>query len=150
MLIRLGYNIVFDTPGPTPMVALLKVHPSRAHDLREPDEVNLDPPANVDCYVDSYGNNCCRLLAPAGQIRLSNSTLIYDTGDPDPVSPQAREIPVQNLPNEVLQYLLSSRYCEVDRMSNIAAELFGGIRHGWNRVQAVCEWVHNKVTFGYQ
>ena len=150
MLIRLGYSIVFETLRPTPIVALLKVHPSRAHDLREPDEVNLEPATNVEYYIDSFGNNCCRFLAPAGQIRLSNSTLIYDTGDPDPVAPSAREIPVQYLPSDVLQYLLSSRYCEVDRMSNIATELFGGIAPGWNRVQAVCEWVHNKVTFGYQ
>ncbi len=150
MLIRLGYSIVFDTPRPTPIVALLKVHPSRAHDLREPDDVNLEPATNVECYLDNFGNNCCRFLAPGGQIRISNSSLIYDTGDPDPVAPWAREIPVQDLPNGVLQYLLSSRYCEVDRMSNIATELFGGITHGWNRVQAVCEWVHNKVTFGYQ
>lgn len=150
MLIRLGYSIVFDTLRPTPIVALLKVHPSRTHDLREPDEVNLEPATNVECYFDSFGNNCCRFLAPAGQIRLSNSCLIYDTGHPDPVAPWAREIPVQDLPSDVLQYLLSSRYCEVDRMSNIATELFGGIAPGWNRVQAVCEWVHNKVTFGYQ
>lgn len=150
MLIRLGYKIVFETLRPTPIVALLKVHPSRAHDLREPDEVNLEPATNVEYYIDSFGNNCCRFLAPAGQIRLSNSTLIYDTGDPDPVAPGAREIPVQDLPSDVLRYLLSSRYCEVDRMSNIATELFGGIAPGWNRVQAVCEWVHNKVTFGYQ
>jgi transglutaminase-like putative cysteine protease len=150
MLIRLGYSIVFETLRPTPIVALLKVHPSRAHDLREPDEVNLEPATNVEYYIDSFGNNCCRFLAPAGQIRLSNSTLIYDTGDPDPVARSAREIPVQDLPSDVLRYLLSSRYCEVDRMSNIATELFGGIAPGWNRVQAVCEWVHNKVTFGYQ
>lgn len=150
MLIRLGYSIVFETLRPTPIVALLKVHPSRAHDLREPDEVNLEPATNVEYYIDSFGNNCCRFLAPAGQIRLSNSTLIYDAGDPDPVAPWAREIPVQDLPSDMLQYLLSSRYCEVDRMSNIATELFGGIAPGWNRVQAVCEWVHKKVTFGYQ
>jgi transglutaminase-like putative cysteine protease len=120
------------------------------NDLRKPDILNLAPATNVDCYFDSFGNNCCRFLAPAGQIRLSNSTLIYDTGNPDPVAPWAREIPVQDLPSDVLRYLLSSRYCEVDRMSNIAAELFGRISPGWNRVQAVCEWVHGKVTFGYQ
>jgi transglutaminase-like putative cysteine protease len=150
MLIRLGYDIIFDTPLPAPMVALLKVHPSRVNDLRQPDNLNLEPATNVDCYFDTFGNNCCRFMAPAGQIRLSNSTLIYDTGDPDPVAPGAREIPVQDLPHDVLRYLLSSRYCEVDRLSNIAAELFGGITPGWNRVQAVCEWVHEKVTFGYE
>jgi transglutaminase-like putative cysteine protease len=150
MLIRLGYDVIFDTPLPVPIVALLKVHPSRVNDLREPDELNLEPATNADYYFDSFGNNCCRFLAPAGQVRLSNSTLIYDTGNPDPVAPSAREVPVQDLPNHALRYLLSSRYCEVDRMSNIAAELFGSIAPGWNRVQAVCQWVHEKVTFGYQ
>ena len=150
MLIRLGYDIIFDAPLPVPIVALLKVHPSRVVDLREPDVLRVDPATNIECYFDSFGNNCCRFLAPAGQIRLSNSTLIYDTGEPDPVAPWAREIPVQDLPNDVLRYLLNSRYCEVDRMSNIAAELFGGVAPGWSRVQAVCSWVHEKVTFGYQ
>jgi transglutaminase-like putative cysteine protease len=150
MLIRLGYDIIFDIPRPVPFVALLKVYPSRVNDLRRPDLLMVDPATNVECYFDSFGNNCCRFLAPAGQIRLTNSTVIYDTGEPDPVAPWAREIPVENLPNDVLRYLLSSRYCEVDRMSNIAAELFGGIAPGWNRVQAVCSWVHDRVTFGYQ
>lgn len=150
MLIRLGYDVIFDTPLPVPIVALLKIHPSRVNDLREPDELNLEPATNADHYFDNFGNSCCRFLAPAGQIRLSSSTLIYDTGKPDPVSPSAREIPVQDLPSDVLRYLLNSRYCEVDRMSNIAAELFGGIAPGWNRVQSVCQWVHEKVTFGYQ
>lgn len=150
MLIRLGYDIIFDTPAPVAIVALLKVHPSRVHDLREPDELKLEPAAPADSYMDSFGNNCCRFLAPGGPIRLSNSTLIYDNGEPDPVAPAAREVPVQHLPSDVLGYLLNSRYCEVDRMSNIASELFGGVAPGWNRVSAVCQWVHQRVTFGYQ
>ncbi|MGA8406108.1 MAG: transglutaminase family protein [Candidatus Acidiferrales bacterium] len=150
MLIRLGYDIIFDTLAPVAIVALLKVHPSRVQDLREPDELHLEPAAKIDSYIDSYGNNCCRFLAPGGPIRLSNSTLIYDSGEPDPVAPFAREIPVQELPSDVLRYLLNSRYCEVDRMSNIATDLFGGIAPGWNRVSAVCQWINQRVTFGYQ
>lgn len=150
MLIRLGYDIVFEAPRPVPIVALLRVHPSRAADLREADLIATEPALKVECYLDTFGNNCCRFLAPAGRVRLSNSTLIHDTGAPDAVSPSAREIPVQDLPSDALRYLLSSRYCEVDRMSNIAAELFGAVPPGWNRVQAVCQWVHEKVAFGYQ
>ena len=150
MLIRLGYDIVFDTPLEVPVVALLNVHPSRVPNLLEPDYLNVEPPVDVECYYDTFGNRCTRFHAPAGQIRLSNSTLIYDSGQPDPVNFAAREIPVQDLPHDVLRYLLNSRYCEVDRMSNIAAELFGGLPRGWNRVQAVCAWVHEKVTFGYE
>jgi transglutaminase-like putative cysteine protease len=83
-------------------------------------------------------------------VRLSNSTVIRDSGQPDAVNINAREIPVHDLPHDVLRYLLSSRYCEVDRMSNIAAELFGGLTPGWMRVQAVCDWVHDRVRFGYE
>lgn len=150
MLIRLGYDIIFDIPVDVPMVALLNVHPSRVPDLRGTDNLSIDPKTNVDCFFDTFGNRCCRFLAPSGQLRLSNSTLIYDTGKPDPISPQAREVPVQHLPNDTLRYLLNSRYCEVDKMSTIAAELFGAVLPGWNRVQAVCDWVHEKVSFGYQ
>jgi transglutaminase-like putative cysteine protease len=150
MLIRLGYDILFDAPAPVATVALLKVHPSRVNDLRMPDELKLEPATEVACYLDSFGNNCCRFLAPLGQFRLRNSTLIYDTGIPDPVSPWAREVPPQYLPHDTLRYLLSSRYCEVDRILNIATELFGGVAPGWNRVQTVCQWVHDKVKFGYE
>jgi len=150
MLIRLGYDIIFDIPRDVAMVALLNVHPSRLSDLREPDRLKVEPAIDVDCYHDTFGNFCCRFLAPAGQIRLSNSTLIYDSGRPDEVNPAAREVPVQNLPHDVLRYLLSSRYCEVDKMLNIAGDLFAGVSPGWNRVQAVCAWVYENVKFGYQ
>ncbi len=150
MLIHLGYDIIFDTPLPVPMVALLQVHSSRVKDLRQPDTLILDPIADVETYVDCFGNNCCRFYASAGQIRLHNSTLIHDTGEPDPVAPWARQIPVQHLPHQVLPYLLNSRYCEVDRMIHIASELFGATAPGWERVQAVCSWVHRNVTFGYE
>jgi transglutaminase-like putative cysteine protease len=150
MLIRLGYDVAFDIPLAVPMVAMLNVHPSRVFNLLEPDELRIEPATQVDCYYDSFGNRCCRFVAPAGPVRLTNSTLIWDTGEPDAVNPQAREVPVQELPHDVLRYLLASRYCELDRMSNIAAQLFGGVLRGWNRVQTVCSWVHDNVTFGYE
>jgi transglutaminase-like putative cysteine protease len=150
MLIRLGYDLVFDVPREVAVVAMLSVHPSRAADLLEPDDVRVNPPTNVVWYIDSFGNRCSRFIAPAGQIRLSGSTLIRDSGWPDAVNPQAREVPVQNLPDDALRYLLNSRYCEVDRMSNTAAQLFGSFAPGWNRVHAVCSWVHQNVTFGYE
>jgi transglutaminase-like putative cysteine protease len=150
MLIRLGYDIVFDIPLAVPIVAQLNVYPSRLVDLREPDEIKIDPATPVEPYYDAFGNRCTRFLAPAGEVRLSNSTLIYDSGKPDVACPDAREMPVQELPYAVLPFLINSRYCEVDKLSNIAAELFGNVVPGWNRVQAVCSWVHEKVAFGYQ
>jgi len=120
MLIRLGYDIQFDIPAPVPMVAMLHVHRSRTADLREPDELRLTPAVPVEMYHDSFGNICTRFVAPAGQLRLYNSTLIEDSGEPDLVNPGARQVPVQDLPSEVLQYLLASRYCEVDQLLNTA------------------------------
>jgi transglutaminase-like putative cysteine protease len=131
------------------MVAMLHVHSSRTADLREPDELRLDPAVPVDMYHDSFGNICTRFVAPAGQLRLYNSTLIEDSGEPDPVNPAARQVPVQDLPSEVLRHLLASRYCEVDQLLNIAGELFGTTEQGWPRVQAICDWVQANITFGY-
>ena len=149
MLIRLGYDIQFDIPAPVPMVAMLNVHPSRIADLREPDELQLSPTVPVELYHDSFGNICSRFVAPAGQFRLYNSTLIEDSGQPDLVNPEARQAPVQDLPSEVLQYLIASRYCEVDRLLDTAGVLFGATQPGWPRVQAICDWVHANITFGY-
>lgn len=149
MLIRLGYDIRFDISGVVPIVALLNVHPSRAHDLREPDQMKIEPAVDVEEYTDLFGNKSTRFLATSSAIRVYNSTLIEDSGDPDPVKADAREVPVENLPTDVVRYLLASRYCEVDLLSNVAFELFGQTSPGWARVKAICDWVHSKVTFGY-
>ncbi len=150
MFIRLGYDIQFDIPTSIAMMAALHVHPSRVQDLREPEDLILEPAVKTETYIDSYGNRCTRFQAPAGLLRLSCNTLIEDSGLPDEVNTGAREIPVNDLPHEVLPYLLNSRYCEVDRLSNIALELFASSPPGWSRVQAICSWVHAKVAFGYQ
>ena len=149
MLIRLGYDIQFDIAAPVSFVAQLHVHPSRVPDLREPDILHVDNGIATHEYSDGYGNICTRFYAPPGHLRLWNSTLIEDSGLPDPLAWDAREIPTQDLPDDVLRYLLSSRYCEVDLMSPIALELFGNVAPGWNRVQAICDWVNTKVTFNY-
>jgi transglutaminase-like putative cysteine protease len=149
MLIRLGYDIQFQAPLRVPIVALLNVHPSREADLREPDELRIESATNIEKYLDSFGNRCCRFVAEPGNLRLTGSTLIEDSGEPDAQNPAARELPVEDLPAETLRFLLASRYCEVDLMTNIAAELFGDVPPGWGRVQAICDWVHRKVSFGY-
>jgi transglutaminase-like putative cysteine protease len=149
VLIRVGFDIEFEIPAPVAMVALLHVHPTRQADLREPDEPRISPAVPIDEYEDSFGNVCTRFVAPAGNFRLSHSTLVEDSGEPEPVCPQARQVPVEDLPPEILRYLLPSRYCEVDRLVEIAGNLFGGFSPGWPRVQAVCDWVQANVAFGY-
>src|SRR3954447_4985735 len=149
MLIRLGYDIQFEIVAPVPVVALLSVHPSRRGDLREPDQVTVDGNGTPFEYRDSFGNICTRLVAQPGTLRLTNSTLIHDSGSPDPVSLDAREVPVENLPPETLRFLMASRFCEVDLLSPVAAELFADAPRGWRRVKAVCDWINAKVTFSY-
>jgi hypothetical protein len=148
MLIRLGYDVEFNLPQPVAVVALLNVHPSREADLREPDELHIEPAARTDRYINLFGNRCTRSLAPQGKLRLWNSTLIRDSSEKDPVNYQARQHPVEELPVDNLTYLMNSRCCEVDRLSNIATELFGNTAPGWGRGQAIVNWIHGRVQFG--
>jgi transglutaminase-like putative cysteine protease len=150
MLIRLGYDIGFNIPAPVTIVGMLHVHPSREPDLLESDELKLNPAVPITSYIDTFGNRCSRFVAPTGHIRLTGSTLIEDSGLEDLIPFDLTEHPVSELPNDTLIYLLNSRYCEVDRLSNIAVELFGNLAPGWNRVQAITSWVNSKVSFGYQ
>jgi transglutaminase-like putative cysteine protease len=150
MLIRVGYEFVFQVPAPTAMVLMLYTHPSRAGSLREPDRIRVEPEVPVEELRDPFGNRCGRIVAPPGRLRLWNSTVVEDSGLPDPVAWDAPQHPVEHLPADVLPYLLGSRYCEVDRLTEVAWALFGNTPMGWPRVQAVCNWVHNNVLFGYQ
>ena len=149
MLIRLGFDIQFEIPSPVAMIALYHVHHSRRADLREPDEPRITPAVPVDEYEDSFGNVCSRFVAPVGKLQLYHSTLIEDSGEADETNPNARQSPVEDLPHDVLRYLLASRYCEVDRLLDTAGYLFGDSPLGWPRVQAVCDWVQANVAFGY-
>lgn len=149
MHLRLGYDLRFELPFPVALVALLHVHPSREADLLHPDRVQIEPALEAREYIDSFGNRCTRLFAPAGTLRLFNHFELRNEDAPDPSDFSAMEMPVQDLPDEVLQFLLNSRYCEVDRLSGVALDLFGHLSPGWSRVQAVLGYVHRIVQFGY-
>ena len=120
MLIRAGYEIAYECPRPTPMVLMLSLHPSRLDDLAGPAVMVLDPPMPVQHYRDLYGNVCSRIAAPAGPVTISSDFVINDSGLPDEVAPEAEQIPVEKLPDDVLAYLLGSRYCDTDHLSNLA------------------------------
>src|SRR3984885_8338818 len=137
MILRIGYDIQFNVAAEVPIVALLKVHPSRQQDLVEPDAVLTEPNFPVEIFTDTFGNTGARVLAPAGRVRFPTSTLIRDSGLVDEQGFDAQEIPVQDLPHEVLPFLMSSRYCEVDLLLNTAGELFGNTPRGWGRVRAI-------------
>jgi len=149
MLIRLGYDILFELPRPASMVAMLHVHPSRVPDLHSPDLLRVEPSLPLHEYTDSFGNMCTRVSAPQGTLRFLGEAVVLDSGNHDPQQLSAQEHPVDDLPDDVLQFLLSSRYCEVDLLSVVAFELFGHIPPGWGRVRAVCDWVWSRVRFGY-
>jgi transglutaminase-like putative cysteine protease len=150
MLIRIGYEIVFDIPAPVPILLVLSTHSDRDDSIRRPGKLRIEPEVPVEHFTDSFGNLCGRIMAPAGQVRLWDDAIVEDSGLPDEVAPFAIQHPVQDLPPEVLPYLLPSRYCEVDRLSDIAWSLFGSTPEGWARAQAICDWVHGHVEFGYQ
>jgi len=150
MLIRAGYDIAYNAPAPTPLLLMLSVHPSRTPDLRTPQNMLFDPPVPATDYVDGFGNVCTRVVAPPGLLRITNQFTIDDTGEPDIQAPDAQQIPVEELPAETLVFLLGSRYCETDRLSDTAWSLFGHVPPGWARVAAIVAYVHDRITFGYE
>ena len=150
MDIRIGYDMVYECPQPTPMILTLNVHYSRMSDVVLADHIVTDPPVPLVAYRDGFGNWCSRIVAPPGIIRIFADGIVRDSGLPDQVAPGAQQLAVQDLPEETLIYLLGSRYCETDRLSDEAWRLFGKTEPGWARVQAICDFVHRHITFGYR
>jgi transglutaminase-like putative cysteine protease len=149
MHIKAGYEITFDCEKPTPMLLVLSVHPSRLTDLRTPQDIAFDRDVAHEDYLDGFGNVCTRTTLPSGLTTIRNDFVIEDSGLPDVLTPGARQHPIEELPTETLVYLLGSRYCETDRLGDAAWALFAGTEPGWARVQAICDYVHERITFGY-
>ena len=149
MLIRVGYDIMFEHPAPTPIIAMLYLHPSRRSSIRRDEYLLVEPQVQVSEYIDSFGNRCGRLIAPAGPVRFWNDAVVEDSGQPDRQNPGAEQHEIYELPDETLKFLIASRYCEVDRMLDIAWQLFGSTSKGWARVQAICDFVHRHIRFDY-
>jgi transglutaminase-like putative cysteine protease len=150
MKIRVGYELTYSMPQPTPMILTLNVHYSRASDLLHPDLIRFTPSVAAESYRDSFGNWCTRIVAPAGRIVITSDTIVNDRGAPDYTPVNAAQVPVPQLPAEALLFLLGSRYCETDRLSAIAWALFGRTPLGWQRVQAISDFVHRHVTFSHE
>jgi transglutaminase-like putative cysteine protease len=150
MRIRLGCELGYEFPVATPMIVMLNLHYSRATSLERPDYLLSAPPVSTESYRDSFENWCCRLVAPRGRFTLGTDAVIRDEGGPDPVALDAIQHQVQDLPSETLLFLLGSRYCETDLLSEDAWRLFGHVPLGWPRVQAICDLVHSHVRFGYE
>ena len=150
MNIQLGFEIAYKFPRPTPMILNLSIHYSRASDLLRADHLLTHPAVPTTAYRDLFGNWCTRLVAPAGRFVLSTDALVRDSGSPDVIAPSACQTAVEHLPESTLVYLLGSRYCETDLLSDFAWQRFGSGPSGWGRVQAVCDFVHRHIEFGYE
>ena len=150
MQIRAGYELIYQFPMPTPMILTLNIHHSRARDLMQPDHLITDPAVPVTAYRDKFDNWCSRLIAPPGRMRLSADAILQDAGVSRAHRPEACQHDVQDLPAETLLFLLGSRYCETDCLADTAWNLFADTPPGWPRVQAICDFVHGHLAFGYQ
>lgn len=150
MKINVGYELVYSCPQPTPMLLTLNLHYTRASDVLLVDHIVTQPAVPITAYRDGFGNWVSRIVAPAGVIRITTNAMVNDSGVPRPVNMYAEQHPVEQLPSDTLIYLLGSRYCETDALSQLAWSLFGQTPLGWARVQAICDFVHRHITFGYE
>lgn len=150
MRLRIGTDLRYQFNAPTPMVAMLNIHPELGHLLERPDWLMTDPYVPVSSYRDMFGNICCRLVAPSGAFRLVTDAVIHDDGLPDPVDEAAIQHAVEDLPEETIAFLLPSRYCESDVLSEEAWRRFGAMQPGWARVQAIVDFVNSYLAFDYQ
>ncbi len=150
MQIQVGYELLYDFPQPTPMILALNIHYSRASDIVVPDHMHCQPSVPIASYRDSFGNWCNRMVAPQGEVRIWANGVLNDSGQPDSASYAALQHPVQLLPEEALLFLLGSRYCETDKLSETAWKLFAQTPLGWGRVQAICDFVNRHIEFGYE
>jgi transglutaminase-like putative cysteine protease len=150
MLIQIGYELVFNCAQETPMILMVNVHYTRASDMVTPDHLTTDPETPSKAYRDGFGNWCTRIVAPTGMICLRGNGVVRDSAQADVLTPSAQQHLLQDLPEETLVFLLGSRYCETDLLSNEAWWRFGQSAPGWARVQAICDFVHNHIAFDYQ
>jgi transglutaminase-like putative cysteine protease len=150
MLIRVGHEISLTFLQPTATVLMLYLHPSRTATVRQPERLQIEPWTPVSEYIDLYGNHCGRILAPSGRVVFRNNAIVEDSGEPDPQVWDAPQHKVENLPDDVLLFLLASRYCEVDsELREIASARFSQTPPGWSRVVEICNFVHQHIRFDY-
>jgi len=147
---RVGYEFAYRFPNPTPCLLTLNIHHSRVGDLGSPDHIIISPSTLQTAYRDGFGNWCSRMVAPAGTVRITTEAVVRDGGQLDTVTPGAGQVPVEHLPFDALDFLRPSRFCESDKLLDMSWELFGKARPGWGRVQAICDFVHDRISFSYE
>ena len=149
MLIESGFDVAFECPVATPMILQLSIHPSRDADLLNPDRIASDPPLPMRSYLDLFGDRVTRVEVPAGLVTFSDRFVVHDSGEPDETPPDVRTTPIADLPDETLLFLVSSRYCDSDKLADFAWSRFGKLSSGTRVVEAICDFVHAKIRFSY-
>jgi transglutaminase-like putative cysteine protease len=147
LLVRVGCDLVYESPAPTPMLFLVRARERDRHRLLDERRL-VEPDVKVDEYVDGFGNTVWRLVAPEGPLRLVYDAVCEAPVAPDPFEPGLRKTPVEALPHDVMVYTLPSRHCQSDLLISDAWRLFGDRAGGWEQVQAVCDWIHANVAYG--
>ena len=150
MLIRCGFDITYLCQAPTPMSFLLSIRPEREPHLVSPQIIGFDPAIPSRTTRDAFGNRVTRILAPAGEIRVTADFTVEDSGLLDDMDTLAKQHDVQDLPDDVMVFLMPSRYCDTELLSDLAWSLFGGTPLGYERVKAIVDYAHNRIRFDYQ
>ena len=151
MIIRAGYTIAFECPAPITLLLQLHVHPSRSNDVKTPDVIGFSPHVPSRAYLDQFGNVVTRASVPAGVITLSTDFTVYDSGLVEESLPMNSPVgDVSRLPDDVLVYLLPSRYCDADNLGVFSWNTFGHLSKTSAVLQAICDYVHNHIRFDYQ
>jgi transglutaminase-like putative cysteine protease len=148
MYIRVGCEFRYEATWPTPTVMLVQPHPDYEQQVVYEDW-QFTPDLTLSSFHDVYNNRSQRLLLPTGAQVVRYDALVRVGNSADEVAPEAQQMPIEALPDDVLHYLLPSRFCLSDVLSNTAWQLFGQTEPGWARVQAVCDWVHSNIRFQY-
>ncbi|RFU48369.1 transglutaminase family protein [Paraburkholderia sp. DHOC27] len=151
MNLRVGFELVFSCMQRTPMLLMLNTHASHANEVIVPDRLRIDRPLPLAQYYDSFGNLCSRIVTPSnGYLTISTEALLNVSERPEQPGPDNYQSAVEHLPDECMQFLLGSRYCETDLLSETAWAMFGNTPQGRARVQAICDYVHHHIVFDYQ
>ena len=146
MRVRVGCEFTWETEDEVPMLMLVRPRIDADHVVVY-ESTWMDPEVPLREYTDLYGNICWRYLTPVGRSTVRYDAVIEIPPTPDPILPDAALHAVDDLPDEAIVFTLPSRYIESDRLLDIAWDLFGSTPRTWQRIQAICDWVHTNIEF---
>jgi transglutaminase-like putative cysteine protease len=149
MQIRYGFDIALELAQPTTILAMMDVHSDFRRCVAAETDLELSPAMAAERFVDGGGNIVTRLSAPAGSVSLRLEGVFVSEGREDEVDVGAEAVAASDFPPDMLPFLWPSRYCETDLLSDFAWANFGAVKGGWARVQAICDFVHQRLRFSY-